>query len=77
MKCFVNRKHFTTKKLLKIITYFLGDDNHKEVVFNGEILTFTLQVIKIWTDEGAFRNLKLIVIAYVKTNTLVQKNIVG
>ena len=29
------------------ITFYLEDDNDKEVNFNGETLTFTLQLIKI------------------------------
>ena len=41
--------HFkkNNKPILNIITFYLEDDNNKEVDFNGETLTFTLQMIKI------------------------------
>ena len=35
------------KSVLNTSTFYLEDDNNKEVNFNGEILTFTLQMIKI------------------------------
>ena len=35
------------KSVLNIITFYLEDDNNEEVNFNGETLTFTLQMIKI------------------------------
>ena len=35
------------KSILKTITFYLEDDNTEEVDFNGETLTFTLQMIKI------------------------------
>ena len=35
------------KSVLNTITFYLEDDNNKVVVFNGETLTFTLQMIKI------------------------------
>ena len=35
------------KSVLNTITFFLEDDNHKEVDFNGKTLIFTLQMIKI------------------------------
>ena len=35
------------KSLLNTITFYLEDDNNKEVDFNGETLTFTLQMVKI------------------------------
>ena len=34
------------KSVLNTITFYLEDDNNKEVDFNGETLTFTLQMIK-------------------------------
>ena len=34
------------KSVLNIITFYLEDDNNEEVNFNGETLTFTLQMIK-------------------------------
>ena len=35
------------KSVLNTITFFLEDDNNKVVDFNGETMTFTLQMIKI------------------------------
>ena len=35
------------KSVLNTATFYLEDDNNKEVNFNGETLTFTLQMIKI------------------------------
>ena len=35
------------KSILNAITFYLEDDNNEEVNFNGETLTFTLQMIKI------------------------------
>ena len=35
------------KSVLNTITFYLEDDNNKEVNFNGETFTFTLQMIKI------------------------------
>ena len=35
------------KPVLSTITFYLEDDNSEEVDFNGETLTFTLQMIKI------------------------------
>ena len=35
------------KSVLDTITFYLEDDNNKDVNFNGETLTFTLQMIKI------------------------------
>ena len=35
------------KSVLNTITFYLEDDNNREVDFNGETLTFTLQMIKI------------------------------
>ena len=35
------------KSVLNTITFYLEDDNNKEVDFNGKTLTFTLQMIKI------------------------------
>ena len=41
--------HYTkiNKSVLNTITFYLEDDNNEEVDFNGETLTFTLQMIKI------------------------------
>ena len=35
------------KSVLNTITFYIEDDDHKEVIFDGETLTFTLQMIKI------------------------------
>ena len=35
------------KSILNTITFYLEDDNNDEVDFNGETMTFTLQMIKI------------------------------
>ena len=35
------------KTILNTVTFYLDDDNNEEVNFNGETLTFTLQMIKI------------------------------
>ena len=35
------------KSVLNTITFYLEDDNNEEVDFNGETLTFTIQMIKI------------------------------
>ena len=35
------------QSVLNSITFYLEDDNNQEVDFNGETLTFTLQMIKI------------------------------
>ena len=37
----------TNKSVLNTITFYLEDDSDKEVNFNEETLTFTLQMIKI------------------------------
>ena len=35
------------KSVLNTVTFYLEDDNSEDVDFNGETLTFTLQLIKI------------------------------
>ena len=66
------------KPFLNTITFCPGKDNHEEKIFNGWTLTFTLQMIKIWTIQRALKNLKLKVIALVKNTILAQKrNIFG
>ena len=53
-KYFASQKQYITKKInksvLNTITFYLEDDNNEEVEFNGETLTFTIQMIKIWTN---------------------------
>ena len=45
------------KSVLNTITFYLEDDNNKEVDFNGETLTFTLQMIKIKTNMYTYTHL--------------------
>ena len=40
------------KFVLNTITFYLEDDNNKEIDFNGETLNFTLQMIKIWNNTS-------------------------
>ena len=51
IKYFPNQRQFIIKKIkksvLNTIVFYLEDDNHEEVNFNGETLTFTLQWVKI------------------------------
>ena len=51
IKYFANQKQYITKKInksvLNTITFYLEDDKNEEVNFNGETLTFTLQLVKI------------------------------
>ena len=61
------------KSVLNTITFYLENDKNEAVDFNQETLTFTLQMIKIWTNNWALKDLKLIVIALVKSTTGVQK----
>ena len=51
------------KAVLNTFTFQLEDDNNEGVNFNGETLTFTLQRNKIGTNNSAFKNIKLLVIA--------------
>ena len=48
---------------MNTITFYLEDDNNEEVNYNQETVTFTLQMIKIWTIKWTLKNLKLIVFA--------------
>ena len=65
----------TNNCVLITTTLYLEDDNHEETTFNGETLTFTLQLFKIWTIKWAFKNLKVLVNALVKNTTPVQKTL--
>ena len=51
----------------------MENDDHEEGNYNGETLTFTLQMMKIKTIKWAFENLKVIVIALVVDIDLLQK----
>ena len=50
-KYFASLKRYIIKKInksvLNTITFYLEDNNNKEVDFNQETLTFTLKMIKI------------------------------
>ena len=61
------------KSVLNTITFYLEDKNNKEVDFNEETMTFTLQLIKIWVIKRAFKKWKVTVIALIKNTTLAQK----
>ena len=61
------------KPVLNTITFYLEADNHREVKFNGETLTFDPQLIQIRTKKRAFKNLKKIVIALWVDIDLLQK----
>ena len=39
--------HYKKRSVLITITFYLEDDNNKEVDFNQRTMTFTLQMIKI------------------------------
>ena len=45
------------KSVLNTITFYLEDNDHKEVDFNGETLTFTLQMIKIYHNTFTHNSL--------------------
>ena len=67
-KVFSQLKRVIIKKIskwvLNTITLYLEDVNHEDSNFNGETLTFTLQKIKIWSINWAFKstNVTLIVL---------------
>ena len=47
--CEPETKHYKkiNKSVWNTITFYLEDDIHEEVDFNGETLTFTLRMVKI------------------------------
>ena len=51
IRCFLKLKKFIIKKNKKTvfnpITFYLEDDDHREVIFNRESFDFSLQTIKI------------------------------
>ena len=53
------------KSVLKTITFYLEDDNNEEVDFNGGTLTFTLQMIKIWTYMFTYNYMSKYICLYV------------
>ena len=60
------------KSVLNTVTFYLENDNHEEVDFNGKTLNFTLQMIKIYYNKGFLINIKLIIIALEEDIDLVQ-----
>ena len=62
----VNKSAFNT------IVFYLEDDINEKLDFNQETLTFTSQLIKIYTTKRAFKNLKKILIALVVDTDLLQ-----
>ena len=64
------------KPVLNTTTIYLEDDTHEKVEFNGETLTFTLQLIKIWTIKWAFRNSKVTLVAFLVHIDPLQKTFV-
>ena len=53
------------KSVLNTITFYLEDNNNKEVNFNGETLTFTLQMIKIWNNTFTYFYMSIYICLYV------------
>ena len=48
--------------LLNAMAFYIENINNELVDFNEKRLTFTLQLIKIWTVRWAVKNLKVILI---------------
>ena len=53
------------KSVWNTITIYSGNDNHKEINFDGEKLTLTLQKIQNWTNKWAFKSFIVIFIVLV------------
>ena len=68
MKSFASLRQYTikiTKSVLNTITFYLEDDNNDEINFNGEMLTFTLQMIKIWYNMFTYNYKSFFICLYV------------
>ena len=68
--------HYKTinKSVVNAVTFYLEDHDNEEVNSNGETLTFTLQMIKIYYFKRVLVNLKQIVtVLEEETNLLQQK----
>ena len=48
------------QSVLNTILFYLEDDDHEEVNFNGETLTFTMQMIKFELLNEFSKNLEVI-----------------
>ena len=64
------------KFVLNTITFYLENDNVEEVDFNGETLTFTLQLVKIYFFffQKNFQKIKVVLTVLVVETNLIQKN---
>ena len=62
------------KLVLNTITFYLEDNEGKEVNVIQETLNFTLELIKTLTSEWAFEKLKLILIALAEDIVLLHQN---
>ena len=60
------------KSVWNNMIFYSEDDNHGEVDFNQESLTFALQLLKNCTIKWAFKNLKWILIVLVVDIDLLQ-----
>ena len=40
----------------KVLTFWLEDDNYKKCNFRRETMTFTLQIVKIWSQSSFGHN---------------------
>ena len=58
------------KSILNTITFYIEDDNNKEVTFNQETLTFTLQMIKI-LNKYVYIHLYLCECLYLRIHTFI------
>ena len=52
------------KSVLNTITFYLEDNDHNDVDFNGKKMTFTLQMIKITTDMATYNYLSVYIRVY-------------
>ena len=53
------------KSVFNIISFYLEDEDNEVVDFNGETLTFTLQLIKIWKNTFTYNYMSKYVCLYV------------
>ena len=53
------------KSIVNTITFYLEDDNNKEVDFNQETLTLTLQMIKISNNTSTYNYMSVYICLYV------------
>ena len=53
----------------------MENDKNEEADFTQETMTFTVQMIKIWTIKWTFKNIKAIDFALVVNTDLLQKHL--